>query len=217
MDSHRLKELLAFWIPLVAAANVAYSFYDFEMVYKTDPGSEYGQRQATLEQSKKDLEGLEKRDKEMQEFVKTLDSKRAEFAAASGRLMVLKSAMSDRVDVPEFMKLIVTEAKKTGLTVLSIKPRSTTDQEYYREYPFEFRFKGVFSQLFTFLNRVSSLQRTVKVDELAVKPASSAAAKFVELEGELVFKTFAYSASKEDNVAKQGGQPGGAPGEGGGR
>lgn len=217
MDQHRLKELLAFWIPLFGAGYVGYGYYDYEFVYKKEPSSEYGQKRAGIEQSKKDLADLEKREREMQDFVKTLDAKRAEFSEASGKLMEMKSAMSDRVDVPDFMRLIVTEAKKTGLTVLSVKPRSTTQQEYFREYPFEFRFKGVFSQLFTFLNRISNLQRTVKVDELSVKPISSSAAKFVELEGEVVFKTFAYSSSKEDSVANSGGQSANAGSTGGGK
>jgi Tfp pilus assembly protein PilO len=145
--------------------------------------------------------------------VKSLETKKQDVAQLSGKLFDLKAALSDRLDVPEFTQMIVTEAKRVGLSVQSIRPLKRTDTEFYREFPFELKFRGVFPQIYTFVSRVAALQKLVRIDKFSLAPVSSNTSKFVELEGELELKTFAYLGSQADAIAdkstapdKKGGQ-----------
>jgi len=52
------------------------------------------------------------------------------------------------------------------------------------------------------VNRLSNLQRIVRIESVDMKPVSSAASKYVELEGSLEVKTFSYVGSKADQVGK---------------
>jgi Tfp pilus assembly protein PilO len=116
------------------------------------------------------------------------------------------------------MKTILTEAKRVGLNVFSIKPAAITQSDYYEEHPFDLGFRGVYVQLVVFLEHLSSLQNIARVDSLEIHPVGNSASKYVELEGTVQIKTYKYLGTKADTVLKAGaatppgmGGPGGKP------
>ncbi len=185
---------------MVVMGFAAMTYYDFSQ-YKQAPESPYVARKSQIDLMRKEIAALEKKNGEMLEFVKTLETKKQEVGQLSTRLFELKAAMSDRLDVPEFTRMIVTEAKRVGLTVQSIRPQQRMDTEYYRVFPFELKFRGVFPQIYTFMSRVANLQKLVRIDRFTLSPATSSSSKFVELEGEIELKTFAYLGSQADTIA----------------
>lgn len=202
MDANRLLSLLGAIAPIAAIIASGIQYFEFRG-FQSEPTSEYGMRVAELNQVKSEISTLEKKNLEMQEFVKALDQKKAEVSELSGKLFELKSSMSDRVDVAEFTRTIFTEAKKSGLEVQLIRPQPKFDKEFYREFPFELKFRGVYPQVFTFLNRVSSMQRLIRIDEFKLRPVSSSKLQFVQLEAELELKTYSYLGSQADQIADQ--------------
>jgi Tfp pilus assembly protein PilO len=207
MDGPRLLSLLGALAPVAAIIAAGMQFWDFKS-FQEDQTSDFGMKTSQVTQTKAEIVSLEKKNVEMQEFVKAIDAKKMELSELSSKLFELKSALSDRLDAAEFTRSIFTEAKKAGLDVQSIRPKGKLDTEFYREFPFELRFKGVYPQIFTFLNRISNMQRVVRVDQFSLRPISSAKSQFVQLEGDLELKTYAYLGSQADKIAdqKKGGQ-----------
>ncbi|NDD91356.1 hypothetical protein EBZ37_04655 [bacterium] len=203
MDLLAIRELIRVWAPIIGLAFGGYYAYDFYFNFQSDPASPLIAKQSELTESKRQTQVLEKKVTELEEFKKALESKQAEVLALAQQLAETKVAISDDVQLPDFMKLMVSEAKRVGLTVQSITPIKKIEQEFYYEYPVEVRFRGVFAQLYSFMTRLANLQRIVRIESFNVRPVSKSSARFVELEGTIVLKTFSYVGSKADQVLKE--------------
>jgi len=203
MDFSRLKELIRVWAPVVGLVVAAWNAYDFYIGFQKDDGSPFRAKQLQLATLKKENVVLEKKVKELDEFVRQIEAKKSEVSELVQKLEETKGAIADEIQGPDFMKLLVTEAKRVGLTVLAITPARKAQKEYYLEFPVELKFRGVYAQVYSFLTRLANLQRIVRVDRFEMKPVTSSAAKFVELEGMLELKTFSYLGSKADQIGKE--------------
>jgi len=151
--------------------------------------------QTTITQRKQKIE-------EAKAFFQTLEVKRAELRQLSEQLVTMKSTLSESLDLPQFMKSVLTEAKKVGLVVTGLSPQPAVKSTYYVEQPFELTFQGVFVQMIAFMDRLSRLQNIIRVDDFSVRPrqGSKPDAKYVEIEGNLKVKTYYYVSSKEDQL-----------------
>lgn len=121
----------------------------------------------------------------------------------SRQLQELRSGINEEVDIPGFMTLTVTEAKRVGLQVQSIRPESAIKHEFFSELPFSFQFRGVYLQLIVFLQRLANTQNIIRVDSFDLKPIAESASKYVELAGTVQIKTFKYLGTKADQVGIQ--------------
>jgi len=203
MDLFRLKEFIRVWAPIIGLAFAGYYSYDYYYVFQQDPASPLAARKTELAAIKKQNEVLEGKMKELEEFSRQLEAKKEQIRSIAQQLADTRGALADDLLMPDFMKMLVSEAKRVGLTVLSITPARKGAKEYYYEYPVEVKFRGIYAQLYSYLSRISNLQRIVRVSRFDMKPISSSSSKFVELEGVLEVKTFAYVGSKADQVGKE--------------
>jgi Tfp pilus assembly protein PilO len=188
---------------LVFAAYIGYDYWS----YTTDETSEYGTKVKELETKKADVATREKKVTEAKEFFRALDKKRAELRALSQELATMKSTLTESLDTPTFMKLVLTEAKRVGLNVTSLSPQNSQPKQYYSEYPFDISYQGVYVQLIAFLDRLAQSERIVRIDDFSVKPKGNTAraSKFVDLEGSIRIRSFVYRGTEEDSVATEGG------------
>ena len=201
-------------VPIVAviAGYLGYDYYSF----MTDASSPLIQKQQQVEGVKKQNADLENKLKQAEEFFRSLDQKRNDLRVLALQLDALKASLSEDLDIPAFIKMINTEANKTGLAVLGIKPGEFKRSEYYVEQAFEMDFRGVYLQLLVFLERLANLERIVRTENITMRPVSSQTASYVELEGKLQLKTYKYQGSKADELLKANAPPqgGGAPPQG---
>jgi Tfp pilus assembly protein PilO len=209
MNLERLKEILE-KIPITMLVGgyaiwLGYGWYEFT----TSPESPLGLKMSEVESVKSENAKLENKLKEMQAFIRALDAKRTEIIRLAEQLAGMKASLSESLDVPEFLKMVNTEARKVGLTRIEVNPRDIKPKEYYAEHNFEMKFRGVYVQLFVFLDRLSQVQQIVRADDFSVKPIGSAMSRFVELEGTVRIKAYRYLGSKADEVAREGGAPAG--------
>lgn len=202
MNGLMLKELIRVWAPIVGLAFAGFYAYGYYFTFLDDPASPLSTRKAELKAIRGQNQALEKKVQELEEFKRQLEAKKEEVRSIAQQLSETKGALEDDVRMPDFMKMLVSEAKRVGLAVQSITPSRKQAQEYYFEYPVELKFRGIYAQVFSFMNRLSNLQRIVRVDRFEMKPVSSAASKYVELEGVLQIKTFSYVGSKADQIGK---------------
>lgn len=211
-----LKEFLSKlpMVPILVAGvlYLAYGYYSFT----TSGDSPLTLKKQELEAAQAESARLEKKTKEAEEFFKNLDKKRQEIRALAARLDEMKATLSEELDIPSFVKMVVTEAQKVGINVIGIKPSETKESEFYAEEVFQFEFQGVYVQFFVFLERLANVERIIRVDDFDVKRAGPSTAPYVEMSGTVKIKTYRYLGSKADEVAKQGGSTAGGAAQKGG-
>ncbi|MBC7691105.1 MAG: type 4a pilus biogenesis protein PilO [Methylotenera sp.] len=195
-DKPQLIKKLIWGLFVLVAAFYGYDYYTFE----NSPESPLNMKKAEIVTLQTQVSDLQGKIKKAEDFFKTLEAKKAELRRYAGQLGELKTSVSDSLDVPSFMKLIVTEAKKVGLSVVALKPTKLTKQKYYAEQAFDLSFQGVYVQLLVFLDRMSQAQKIVRVDDFTMKPKSGNTGKFIELVGNIEIKTYYYISTAEDNV-----------------
>lgn len=200
MNSERLNEILEkipFGVLLfVFLIYLGYDFYSFS----NSPDSPLIEVKTRIDSAKEQKTKLELKLKQSNEFVKTLELKKAELRRLALELQDLKTTLSERLDVPSFMKMVITEAKKVGITVVSLNPNGSVNKEYYSEGTFILNFRGIFIQLLAFLDRLSNVTEIVRVENFSIKPRGTNRVKFVELEGVVELKTYRYLGTKADSV-----------------
>lgn len=175
--------------------------------FLSDESSELGQKVSQITQKNAAILVSEKKLADAKDFYRNLERKRAELRALSNELSTMKSTLTEAPDPPGFMKLVLKEAKRVGLTVTSLSPLPSQTKQYYIEQPFDLAFQGVYVQLIAFLDRLAQAERIVRIDDFTVKPrnAASRGSRFVDLEGTIKVRSYVYLGTQEDEVASQGG------------
>lgn len=184
-------------INLIMFVLLAYKGYDV-YVFMNDPQSDLNQRVATIEELQGDMQKLELRVKEIEKFKLTLDQKRESLRTIAQELENLKTSLGSEIDVPAFIKMVTTEARKLGMSVGSIRPAAVLQRDLYNEQAFEISFKGIYVQLLVFLQRLSKMQNIVRIESMDMRPmnnnASVTAKRYVDLDGRIQIKAYSYRA-----------------------
>lgn len=202
MNREMLKERLEkFPITLLLVLFLGYLAYDYS-VFMNDPASLLTAKKTELKGAKEINNKIQERVKQANEYVRNLEAKTAEIRRLAVELEGMKATLTESLDVPGFMKMAITEAKKVGLVVLGLKPTALNKSEYYVEQAFELNFRGVYVQLLVFLDRLSQAQKIVRVDNFSIKPKGGGSSRYVELEGTVQIKTYYYLGSKADELGR---------------
>lgn len=183
--------------------------YGLLQFYTDETSSPYLQKSNQLEQENRRIVDLERKKREAEEFLKSLESKRAELRAAALELAQMKSSLAEELDIASFIKMLVTEAKRVNIRVQAITPAGEETKDFTIAQRFKFEFRGVFAQVVVFLERLLQTNRIVSVDSYDFTvPQQASAGRYAELQGSLTIKTYRYNRSKADEVAsKQGNSP----------
>jgi Tfp pilus assembly protein PilO len=184
---------------LLLFAYLGYLAIDWYLWSSTSDGA-LQQRIGQVVALKNEVNGLNTKVKQGEEFYRTLEKKKAQIRELAHTLDEKKAVLSEDLDVAAFMKTVFVEAHKSGVGVLKLDPKETKAYEYYEEKKFELTFHAVFVQLIVFLDRMANTQRIVRVENFQMKPVSNTNAKFVELEGVIELKTYRYAVSKADEI-----------------
>jgi Tfp pilus assembly protein PilO len=197
-----LRDLLE-KIPLVPLLFVflAYQGYDYYQ-FTTDSASPLNQAKQQTLAAQTEVDGLRAKIKKMNDFAQVLNLKKAELRSLAQELEASKASLPETLDIPDLMKTLVTEAKRAGLTVTSLKPGETKTSDYHAEQAFQFSSTGIFFQYVAFLDRIANLQKIILVDSLQFSPVSAPSAKYIQLKSTIDFKAYRYVASKEDELGK---------------
>lgn len=194
------------YLAIIFLALLGYFGWDYYS-FTTSADSELGMKRVTLEQKNADIAAKEKKITDAKSFYLNLEKKRQELRDLSTELATMKSTLTENNDIPAFMKLVLSEAKRVGLLVTSLSPLASLPFPYYVEQPFDLSFQGVYVQLIAFLDRLAQSERIVRVDDFSFKPkgVTAKANRFVELEGSIKVRSYVYLGTREDEVATKGG------------
>lgn len=205
MDIGRIVEALE-KLPIVPLlmAFVGYMGWNY-WGFVTAPDSPFKQREAQRAAIIGENEALERKIEEGKRFYATLEQKRNELRTLAKSLDEMKATLADTLDTGALIKAIVTEADRVGLVVRSIRPTGKTGFDYYEELSFDLDFRSVYIQLVLFLERLASLERIFRVEDIHVSSRGPTTAPYVDLEGKITVRAYRYLGSKADEVARSGG------------
>jgi Tfp pilus assembly protein PilO len=189
-------------VTILALAYVGYLGWDYYS-YLHDETSPLIVARKDLDAAKGDNVKLQARVKDGEAFLKSLESKRVELRSLAGELDSIKGTLSENLDLPEFMKTVLTEARRVGLFVVSLKPAGYSEKEYYGEHTFDFAFRGVFVQMMLFLDHMANVQKIVRVDNFNIRPRGSTSGRYVEIDGTVQLSAYRYIASKADALGRE--------------
>jgi Tfp pilus assembly protein PilO len=110
--------------------------------------------------------------------------------------------LSDNLDVPALLKMLILEAKRTGVRVERVEPGLRSQKKYYLEQEFKMNVTGTFAQVVHYFQRIAQLQRILRVEEFSMKPATVTNLSGNVLDSKLSIRAYQYTVSSEDQVAK---------------
>src|SRR5205807_885579 len=126
--------------------------------------------------------------KELAEFQRNIDQKRSGLRLLAQQLQEMKGTLAEEIDIPLFINMVVGEAAKVGVTVLGIKPTEASASEFVGQQAFELSFRCVYVQLLLLLERLSTVERIIRVDNFDVKPTGPSSGAYVEIGGTIEIK-----------------------------
>lgn len=201
----RLKNFPFMLLFLLYAFYTAYVIYEFNFM---EDGAVM-KHQAEMTGLNNEISGLRRKLAEGQKFLKSLEDKKADLQAQVKKLSEYQGALSEAPDVPNLIRTLISEAKQIELKVTKIEPGVKTQKEYYLEQEFKVEVQGSFQQIALFAQRVSKLQRILRIEAWSLKPMG-AGRHFIKVLGNLSIRAYQYTISKEDTIGKP-------PATGGGR
>ncbi len=194
----RLKTFPFIFIFVAYVAYLGVQYFDFH--YASD--GQYEMHVAKIKQTKDEVEVLKKKLVEGQKFIKTLDAKKDELRAQVKKLSEYQGVLSEGLDVPSLIKMLLTETKRIQLKVDRIEPGRRLAKEFYVEQEFRMDVKGSYSQLVLLAQRISQLQRILRIEAFSLKPSPSLTSRVSsQLDGQLSVRAYQYTSSKEDTMA----------------
>jgi Tfp pilus assembly protein PilO len=197
-----MQDLISrFPITLVLVAWLGYLGYDYYW-FTSNQDSPLLQRRAQIEELNRSNQELQAEIKRAEAFFAKLNTQKTQLRDLSQRLSEMKVTVSEDLDIASFVKMVITEAKKVGVNVLSLRPSKQTKAEFYVEQAFELHFKSVYVQMVVFLERLSNIQKIVRVDNFSIRPVTSSSSNYVELDVTLELKVYSYLASKADEIGR---------------
>ena len=179
---------------------LAYNVYEFEY---SETG-EIQKLQGQVKQADTELDGMRKKKKEGEAFLKSLDSKKEEIRDQAKKLSGYQGALSEAADIPNLIKILLTEARKLEIRVDRMEPGKKTQKEFYLDQEFKLDVKGSFQQILMFMHRISQLQRILKVGNFNLKKSSiSLSSRSVTLDSSISVNAYQYTVSKEDALSNE--------------
>jgi Tfp pilus assembly protein PilO len=211
LNSERLKELLKkIPVSMLFALFVVYLGYQIYSFYN-DNTSPFNQKKLQITQSRTENAQVQNKIKQLEEFYKSLDQKRTELRVLAKQLQDLKGTLSETIDIPLFISMVLSEANRAGVTVMGIKPTESKTSEFYAEQDFQLDFKCVYIQLLVFIEHLAQIERILRVDNVELKPVGPSTSNYVEIGGNIEIKSFRYVGTQADEIAKNPGEPQGTP------
>ena len=196
----KLRNLPIMLLFLLYLGYLGYQYLEF--AYFSDGAVE--QHKGLLNGAKTEVDNLHKKLTEGQKFLKSVELKKAEIQDEVKKLGNYQGALSEVLDVPSMIKLIFTEAKKSDLKVDRIEPGKKNQKIYYLEQEFNLDVRGSFQNLVLFTQRISQLQRILRIEAYSLKQIDPSTTRSPQVISHLSVRAYQYTLSKEDQIGKGG-------------
>ncbi len=125
------------------------------------------------------LQAKMRENSELEAYRPKLADMERQLANLKQQLEIERRIVPDEKEVDNFMRMVSSEARKSGVEIRRYTSRPVAARDFYTELPFEVEFDGPFYSMLGFFDRVGKLERIVNVSNLLVattrKPADAKA------------------------------------------
>ncbi|MGD9505920.1 MAG: type 4a pilus biogenesis protein PilO, partial [Syntrophobacteraceae bacterium] len=142
-------------------------------------GGFYGLKFKTLMEASNKLHGevrdSEKRLADLKQKEKQIDGVKAEVARAREELSYYLAFLPDQKEIPGLLESVSRIGSEVGLENILFQPQGEQQNDFYATVPVRLDLVGTYSQLGVFLDKISKLDRILKVEDLSLtrQPANS--------------------------------------------
>lgn len=179
-------------------AYLGIEFYQFQ--FSSD--GQVIMHETSMNQARTELESVKLKLDDAKRFMKSLEVKKEELRNQFKKLTEYQGMLSEDLDVPSLIKILLMEAKRIQLKVDRIEPGRKTPKDYYLEQEFRVNIRGTFEQFVLFAQRTSQLQRILRIESFSLKPIGDETSKALsQLSGQLSIRAYQYTSSREDSMA----------------
>lgn len=198
--TEKLQRIPFLFFFLVYAIYLGYQFYDFSF----DRGGETEMHKANMIVQQGELQDLKGKLVEGKRFLESIDEKKRSIQAQVKKLEEYHGSMSENLDVPAMIKMMVTEGKRSGLKVDKIEPGKRTVKEFYLEQEFKVDVHGSYASTLQYFQRISQIQKILRVEGFNIKPqAIITPLRNTILESQLSIRSYQYLIGKEDKIGRE--------------
>jgi type IV pilus assembly protein PilO len=125
------------------------------------------------------LQAKTRENAELEAYRPKLADMERQLANLKQQLEIERRIVPDDKEVDNFMRMVSSEARKSGVEIRRYTSRPVAARDFYTELPFEVEFDGPYYSMLGFFDRVGKLERIVNVSNLMVastrKPADAKA------------------------------------------
>lgn len=125
------------------------------------------------------LQAKTRENAELEAYRPKLADMERQLANLKQQLEIERRIVPDEKEVDNFMRMVSSEARKSGVEIRRYTSRPVAARDFYTELPFEVEFDGPYYSMLGFFDRVGKLERIVNVSNLMVastrKPADAKA------------------------------------------
>jgi type IV pilus assembly protein PilO len=136
--------------------------------------------QQQLQEAEKKLAETEERFQNKGKFQAELEQLSVDFRKALEYL-------PKEADVQDLVRKITKEARASDVEILDYKPGDSVAKDFYDELPMDLQFKGTYSQLMVFLDRVTKIPRIINIRTIDIaNPSFDGGTARMDMKGTLV-------------------------------
>lgn len=190
----RIEKFPFIVVVLAYAGYLGFQYYTFALA----PAGPVATQKGKIVLMQEELGKLKRKAEEAQNQSGPDNTKKNLASQLAKQIEELKAKIPVQAELPALIKLIVTEAKKAGVMVDRLEPGRRSANENYVQQELKFEGRGNYGQLISFVQKISQIQRPVKVGGFQLKPKVTSNASGVPLDIRMSLYTFQYSMSPED-------------------
>lgn len=190
---------IPFWIFVIALAGwLGYGVYVFELA----DGGAHAQHKIQVAAIQTEINTLKEKIVQAEDFFKKLEAKKQDLKLLMARLTELQVTLSESLEVPALVNLLVNESNAVGIRIEKIEPGEVNKKDFTIEREFKLAVRGTYSQIVYFLERLATVKRIIRVEGFDLKPRNPSTSKYIITEANLSVRAYQYALDKADEILK---------------
>ncbi|SHE31733.1 type IV pilus assembly protein PilO [Desulfacinum infernum DSM 9756] len=161
----------------------------------------YKPQEKEIRRLRSSVQSQEKRLADLKKYAAQYETLMQELAKSEEEFRVLMAFLPDQREIPELLETVSGIGAQEGLENLLFQPQGEQKHEFHATIPVRLDMVGSFHQLGTFLDKISRLDRIIRVEALSLKRRNDSS-----LQVSCNLQTFRFLEEHERSPAAAGGK-----------
>ncbi len=190
---------IPFWLFVAMFATwMGYGLYQFEFA----ADGAHAQHTTQIAAIQTEINTIKEKIVQAEEFFKKLEAKKQDLKLLMSRLTELQVTLSETLEVPALVNLLVNESNAVGIRIEKIEPGEVSKKDFTIEREFKLTVRGTYSQIVYFLEKLATVKRIIRVEGFDLKPRNPSTSKYIITEANLSVRAYQYALDKADDILK---------------